>query len=183
MHYLLIYDVVPDYVERRAAHRDEHLRLAWQSHDRGELILGGALAFFVVAPKIIAKQQPAVADSAAAEAGEHGKEAESEGHGGEPAKLVQLENIIVNPAGSQGTRFLMASVAFAVTDEAGQKKLDDSKVELRDKVTSVLEDMNMALLTAPGARDTVKARVGAMAAEMLGPKVAVKVFLPQFVIQ
>jgi flagellar FliL protein len=148
----------------------------------GGAVLGGALAAFVVAPRIIARQQPAVVDSAAAaEAGEHGKG--GEGDGKEPAKLVQLENIIVNPAGSQGTRFLMASVAFAVSDEAGQKRLDDSKVELRDKVTSVLENMTMNQLTGPGARDSVKARIGAMASEMLGSKVAVKVFLPQFVIQ
>lgn len=43
MHYLLFYDVVPDYVERRAAFRDEHLSLAWEAHGRGELVLGGAL--------------------------------------------------------------------------------------------------------------------------------------------
>lgn len=44
MHYLLIYDVVPDYLERRAAYRDEHLALAWKAHDEGHLLLGGALA-------------------------------------------------------------------------------------------------------------------------------------------
>ena len=44
MHYLLIYDVGPEYVERRAEFRAEHLALAWQAHDRGELVLGGALA-------------------------------------------------------------------------------------------------------------------------------------------
>ena len=44
MHYLLIYDVVPDYVQRRAAFRDEHLSLGWEAHARGELVLGGALA-------------------------------------------------------------------------------------------------------------------------------------------
>jgi uncharacterized protein YciI len=43
VHYLLFYDVVPDYVERRAAFRDEHLSLAWAAHARGELVLGGAL--------------------------------------------------------------------------------------------------------------------------------------------
>ena len=43
MHYLLLYDVVPDYVQRREAHRAAHLKLAWEAHDRGELILGGAL--------------------------------------------------------------------------------------------------------------------------------------------
>lgn len=44
MHYLLIYRLLPDYLERRGAHREEHLRLARGAHGRGELILGGALA-------------------------------------------------------------------------------------------------------------------------------------------
>jgi uncharacterized protein len=44
MHYLLMYDLSPDYLLRRAAYRDEHLRLAWQAQERGELVLGGALA-------------------------------------------------------------------------------------------------------------------------------------------
>ena len=43
-HFILFYDVVPDYVERRGAFRAEHLEKAWASHDRGELVLGGALA-------------------------------------------------------------------------------------------------------------------------------------------
>jgi uncharacterized protein YciI len=44
MQYLLLYDVVPDYVERRAPFRAEHLALAQAAHARGELVLGGALA-------------------------------------------------------------------------------------------------------------------------------------------
>jgi uncharacterized protein YciI len=44
MHYLMFYEFVPDYLERRAQFRVEHLQLAWQSNERGELALGGALA-------------------------------------------------------------------------------------------------------------------------------------------
>jgi uncharacterized protein YciI len=44
MHYLLIYDVVPGFVEQRIPFRAEHLALANAAVDRGELILGGALA-------------------------------------------------------------------------------------------------------------------------------------------
>ena len=44
MHYLLIYDVVEDYVERRAPLRGAHLALARAAVERGELVLGGALA-------------------------------------------------------------------------------------------------------------------------------------------
>jgi uncharacterized protein YciI len=44
VHYLLFYDVVPDYLERRAEYRSAHLELARAAQARGELILGGALA-------------------------------------------------------------------------------------------------------------------------------------------
>lgn len=42
-HYLLFYEVVDDYVARRAPFRNEHLALAWAASERGELVLGGAL--------------------------------------------------------------------------------------------------------------------------------------------
>jgi uncharacterized protein YciI len=40
MHYLLTYELVPDYLERRGAWRAEHLKLAWETET---LVLGGAL--------------------------------------------------------------------------------------------------------------------------------------------
>ena len=44
MYYLLIYKTVDNYVERRAPFREEHLGYAKAWHDRGELVMGGALA-------------------------------------------------------------------------------------------------------------------------------------------
>ena len=44
MYYVLLYDYVKDAVEKRAPHREEHLRLAAEALKKGELILGGALA-------------------------------------------------------------------------------------------------------------------------------------------
>lgn len=44
MHYILFYEVRPDYVEKRAQFRDLHLKHARAAYDRGELVLGGALA-------------------------------------------------------------------------------------------------------------------------------------------
>jgi uncharacterized protein len=43
VHYLLLYDVVPDYVERRAPLRAAHFAYARAAIARGELVLGGAL--------------------------------------------------------------------------------------------------------------------------------------------
>jgi uncharacterized protein len=44
MHYLLCYDLAPDYLERRAEFRNEHLQLAWEAQERGEIIVAGALS-------------------------------------------------------------------------------------------------------------------------------------------
>jgi uncharacterized protein YciI len=41
MHYVLIYELAPDYLDRRGAFRNEHLQLAWKADG---LVLGGALA-------------------------------------------------------------------------------------------------------------------------------------------
>jgi uncharacterized protein len=43
-YWVLLYDVVPDYVERRGEFRAEHLGLATAAHERGELVMAGALA-------------------------------------------------------------------------------------------------------------------------------------------
>jgi uncharacterized protein YciI len=43
MHYVLIYELADDYLQRRQEDGGEHLQLLWQAHDRGELLLGGAL--------------------------------------------------------------------------------------------------------------------------------------------
>jgi uncharacterized protein len=42
-YYALFYEVVEDFVARRARHRDEHLGLVREANLRGDLLLAGAL--------------------------------------------------------------------------------------------------------------------------------------------
>jgi uncharacterized protein YciI len=44
MYYILFYKTVEDYLERREQYRAEHLALAKEALENGELILAGALA-------------------------------------------------------------------------------------------------------------------------------------------
>jgi uncharacterized protein len=67
MHYLLLYDFTPDYLEQRATHREAHLRLAWAAHGRGELLLAGALSDPTDAGVLLfASDSPRVAEDFAA---------------------------------------------------------------------------------------------------------------------
>jgi uncharacterized protein len=43
-HFLLFYEVGPDYLERRPDFRPEHFAHAWSAAERGELIVAGPLA-------------------------------------------------------------------------------------------------------------------------------------------
>jgi uncharacterized protein YciI len=44
VHFLLMYELAPDYLERRGEFRNAHLKLAWEAEQRGEIVIAGALA-------------------------------------------------------------------------------------------------------------------------------------------
>ena len=63
-YYALFYEVVDDFIARRGAYRDEHLRLAHEARARGELVLAGALADPADGALIIFQgESPAVAEA------------------------------------------------------------------------------------------------------------------------
>jgi len=44
MHWLLLYELVDDYLERRVPFRPEHIGRVEAAHERGDLVMAGALA-------------------------------------------------------------------------------------------------------------------------------------------
>ena len=67
MHFMLFYDFVDDYLQRRAEFRAEHLKLGWEAVERGELVLAGALADPVDGALLLFKgDTPAAAEAFAA---------------------------------------------------------------------------------------------------------------------
>jgi flagellar FliL protein len=146
-------------------------------------VLGAVTGGVVLAPRFVGGTAEARAAAPEPEEREKsGKGGKGEPTGGE-GRIVRLDNMIVNPAGSEGTRFLMVSVAFEVQDAASEKKLKEHEVELRDMVVGRLESLTMPMLTRPTARDTLKAQLGNAARGLIGSKAQLRVFLPQFVIQ
>ena len=66
-HYLLHYELAPDYLERRPAFRDAHLALAWQASGSGALVLGGAVGDPVESALLLFTDAEAAAAFAAAD--------------------------------------------------------------------------------------------------------------------
>jgi uncharacterized protein len=67
MHYMLFYEVEANFIQKRAQYRTEHLALAWQAHEKGELLLAGALDEPIdTAVLLFQAASPAVAEQFAA---------------------------------------------------------------------------------------------------------------------
>ncbi len=43
-YYILFYKTIEGYVEKRAPYRNEHLQLAKEAHEKGDIIMAGAFA-------------------------------------------------------------------------------------------------------------------------------------------
>ena len=63
MYYILFYKTVDNYVERRKPFREEHLAYAEAAHERGELVMAGALAEPVDSAVLVFKgENPSIAE-------------------------------------------------------------------------------------------------------------------------
>jgi flagellar FliL protein len=147
---------------------------------------GGALGVMFLGPMIgikLAASAP-LPDSDSEEddhgGGGHGEEGEAAADG---EQLHLIDNLVVNPAGSGGTRFLLASVALEPASESVTEELASRDVELRDALLRTLGSKTVDELVDINLRE-------ALATELLGAVEAIvgegeirRVFLPQYVIQ
>jgi flagellar FliL protein len=119
--------------------------------------------------------------------GGHGEAEEGGGgHGGgaqEPVdELLQVEDLVVNPAGSGGTRFLVAAVSLDADPEA-QEELTARNAEARDLLLTALASRTVDELSDVAHREEIREQLKGALNTMLGYEGVHRVFFPQFVIQ
>lgn len=145
----------------------------------GGLVVGLAAGFLGVGP-VLAKNKaatPAKVEAKAEKAeGEGGKE-------GAGAAVWPIENLVLNPAGSNGARFLMVNATFELKDEASKEKAKEKEAEARDIILALLGKKTVDQLTDINQREGIKKEVLSAIAPLFPKGTVTKVFFPQFVIQ
>lgn len=141
---------------------------------------------FVMLPRL----QKKIASAPAAESAAAGGES-SGGQGGKAGKTgkekatpsYEFSNVVVNLAGTMGTRYLKTT--FLVTGpDAGIKGIFDAeKPRLTDVTLNVLSSLTLADLEEPGAKNVLREKLVAAYNHALGRKVAGQVYFSDFVIQ
>ena len=153
------------------------------------LIVGGGGGLFVAGPliakKLTSRSTAAVADSAThGEGAKEGKDGKEGKEGKEATKTMHVvDNLVLNPAQSGGTRFLMVTATFELKDGAAEEAMKSRDAEVRDALLALLGRKTVDQLTDISVRDQIKSEVIASVATLF-PKGSVKrVYFPQFVIQ
>ena len=138
---------------------------------------------FFVGPRLAQGITPHVAtaaDSAAAEEGEHGEKGEVTA-----LPVYTIDNLVLNPAESGGTRFLLLTLAFELKDAATLEEMKTRDAELRDAVLVTVGGKTVEFLSEMSTRDSLKNELRTAAMKLFPKrKGAIKrIYFPQFVIQ
>ena len=159
----------------------------------GGVAIGGGAGAFFAGPLLAEKVMGPVAPAAPGAEGEHGEAAAEEGHGeegeegehgeGATAAVYQIENLVLNPAQSGGTRFLMLTVAFQVKDETVIEQMKLRDAEVRDAILTVIGSKTVEQLVEITGRDPLKAELKGSVAPLFAKDAVTQIYFPQFVVQ
>jgi flagellar FliL protein len=101
-----------------------------------------------------------------------------------PPAVYTVADMVLNPAGSGGQRFVMLSVAMEAKDSATVAMLESRDPEIRDAILALVGGKTVEQLAEVTAREPLKTEIIATVARITKKKKAVKrVSFPQFVIQ
>jgi flagellar FliL protein len=148
--------------------------------------LAYATTHFVLLPKLqrgLAQGNPGVA--AQETTAESGTGAKSEGKAvsNKVKVTVSLNKMLVNVAGTMGTRYLMTSVTLVGNTPDFTSKIEANKDQLMDLATGTLSSKTISDLEKPGARNVIRAELMTVFNNALGGPVVQEIYITEMAIQ
>ncbi len=96
--------------------------------------------------------------------------------------LYPLNDIVVNPAGSNGSSLLMVSIALDVGSEEQINEMKAKDVIIKDNVISVLSSKHLQQLSDPSFRDSLKKQISYNIKELLPDVELRNVYFSKYII-
>ena len=95
----------------------------------------------------------------------------------------EFQNVVVNLAGTMGTRYLKTSFIVTGIDANIKSTFDGQKAKLTDITLNVLSSLSLADLEEPGAKNVLREKLVQAYNQALGHRVADQVYFSDFVVQ
>ncbi|MFT3783279.1 MAG: flagellar basal body-associated FliL family protein [Nibricoccus sp.] len=128
------------------------------------------------------------AAEAAAEEG-HGKEGKEgkEGKGkegkGASGGTYEFENVVVNLAGTMGTRYLKVAFQVIGTDKTLRAVFESKKPQLVDVTLNVLSSLSLTDLEEAGHKNLIREKLIAAYNQAIGKRLVEQIYFSDFVVQ
>ena len=155
----------------------------------GLLVVGVALALFVLAPMMSGSSDTASneADQSSAEHGnqkEDGKKASRKGHGQvSEAVIYSIKDIVVNPAGTGGSRFLSVSFGFELPYQGLAQDMESREAAVRDALITIMSSKTVAQLTDTKQKEITRYQIKKRVEQILSIEDIGNVYYTDFVLQ
>ena len=148
-----------------------------------------ALAYTMTSYVLLPKLQQSL--GATASAGDTGASTEVAAHSTEKSKpgpsvakqTAMIQKIMVNVAGSMGTRYLMVSATIAGTRSGFTTQVENHRPQLLDGAAGILSSKTIEDLEKPGARNVIRGELIAVFNGVLGDGFVEDLYLTEFAIQ
>lgn len=151
------------------------------------VLLMPVLAFVTTRFVLLPQMKKAMEHSAGGGAADSGADGKKDGDsaGGETKTkvLVPLSKILVNVAGTMGTRYLMTSVTLVGADESFRSKVEENKDQLMDLATGTLCTKTISDLEKPGSRNVIRSELLTVFNNALGGPVIKEIYITELAIQ
>ncbi|MBI5726904.1 MAG: flagellar basal body-associated FliL family protein [Ignavibacteriales bacterium] len=97
--------------------------------------------------------------------------------------FFSVEDIIINPAGTNGQRLMLTSVGFSVPTEEQKKGLEEKEVLLKDIVISTLSSKTLSELNQVGYKDSLKVELTRIITERIPELELSDIYFSKYIIQ
>jgi flagellar basal body-associated protein FliL len=118
-----------------------------------------------------------------AEGGKEGHGSQKEGQGESEGKIYVVKDLIVNPAGTNGTRFLLTTVGFEVTTPEALKELENKDVMVRDVLNTILTSKDLTTIVNIEGRESIRKEIEQKIGSILRGGALTNVYFSKFIIQ
>jgi len=158
----------------------------------GAIIIGVALTIFVIKPMMSSDSNPADEQQTEEAAdNSHGKKDDShakkdESHGekdGSSGNMCTIKDIVINPAGTGGSRFLSISFAFELDNDSEVSMFEAREAAIRDALITILSSKTVAQLTDPKQKEIARYQIKKRVAQLMKLDEIAGVYYTDFVLQ
>jgi len=147
----------------------------------GAIILGVVLAIFVIKPMMSGSDSSESSSSTET----HKSESSHKGANGKEGQSIiyAINNIVVNPAGTGGSRFLSVSLGFALDSPELEAEFSKNEPIIRDALITILASKTVAELTDTKQKEIARYQIKKRVSQLMHTDGLTGVYYTDFVLQ